>query len=303
MSGGGVGCARPAAIDDASERKLAASIGYVIDADGFAFPGGEFVAKELAVYETRNDLAWSKYYLPARPWSELTPKEREQARYVTRRVHGMPYEDRRKGDRPQKELSHDLRELCERATREGKLIAYKGGIYEKRLLRSLGYERVGVDLERLRCPTYRELVGRSEEFARSLSTYACDRHRAYGGDETVNATTNRPGGPENGRTAVGQQRRGWERSPLAADDYGGENIETIAAVGTGMTDPAVEATDSLLAPHERREELFAIEYEEPLRPVHCPRAEVRCFALWLRKRLEQRPLPDASSDGWRCDVS
>lgn len=287
-----------AAIDDASERKLAASIGYVIDADGFAFPGREFVAKELAVYETSNDVAWSKYYLPSRPWSELTPKEREQARYVTRRVHGMPYEDRRKGDRPQTELANDLRKLCERATSEGKRIAYKGGVYEKRMLRSLGYERVGVDLERLRCPTYRELVGRSEEFARSLSTYACDRHRAYGSDDTVNATTNRGGGQGNGPAAMGQQRRsrGSERS------VGGENAETIAS-RTRLTDPAAEATDSLLAPHERREELFAIVYDEPLRPVHCPRAEVRCFALWLRKRLEQRPLPEASGDGWRCEVS
>lgn len=158
---------------NSSKMECVSRIKYLIDIEGFRV-GTRFMVKELGILDMDERLVWSRYFAVGR-FSDLTTADRRQAIYVTNNVHGLRYEDR-PGDESQ-EMVHDLvRRLAKRAANEGRLVAYKGGHYERDLLREVGYGDCAFNIEALGCPRFELLANEHEDWYIMGKQYQCKRH-------------------------------------------------------------------------------------------------------------------------------
>jgi hypothetical protein len=124
----------------------------VLDMDGFCV-NEQFYCKELGVLRIGDVYAKSQFFDINMKWSELNEKVRRQCAYVIRNVHHrLPF---RVPDGTVAEklccLDSIILEFYQRyGTFEASLLAYKGGHYERDLLKRLSIP--GVNLEKYGCP-------------------------------------------------------------------------------------------------------------------------------------------------------
>ena len=139
-----------------SQTKALERICLIIDMEGFFLP--KFYCRELGYANYLGGCASHYYEMPMK-YTELTPSQQKQAAFVTRRIHGMPFNATHFEDaRPQDQLAQDVVELYQLyVTEEKPVIAYKGGHIEKDLLKELELGPF-VDLEDFGCPKVGELM-------------------------------------------------------------------------------------------------------------------------------------------------
>ena len=92
---------------------------------------------------------------PAKPLNRLTPRERQQAHFLTREIHGLFYTvDKR--ENAIFSVTCFMKQLYDEfATQDRQRVAFKGGRIELDLLNYLGMPYL--DLETLGCPKYDQL--------------------------------------------------------------------------------------------------------------------------------------------------
>lgn len=145
---------------DFKRARLIERTGCIIDMDGFEIPvkegGYKFLCKELGVSFLYKDVA-TRYTFQVGDFYSLLPKARITAAWVMRHIHGMKFEDRH-GDFPQSSIYELLLTIqLECIAESGKsFIAYKGGHYERDLLREVGIPYY--NLESIGCPRYDQLL-------------------------------------------------------------------------------------------------------------------------------------------------
>ena len=139
-----------------SQTKALERICLIIDMEGFFLP--KFYVRELG-YSNHLGGSGSKYYSMPMKYTELTPSQQKQTAFVTRRIHGMPFNATHFEDaHPQEQLAEDIVDLYQLHMTEDKpVIAYKGGHIEKDLLKELELGPF-VDLEDFGCPKVEELM-------------------------------------------------------------------------------------------------------------------------------------------------
>lgn len=153
-------------------------IRYIVDLDGFVAKGYGFIAKEIAILDVRANGLTRNYYFKVGSLKDynFNKDQLRSIHYVTRHIHGLKFRDFYKhttfidDDKtfpPDKsELSQDsLEPLFKLMVRKCNIndddkIAYKGGIYEQNVLNSIGFGRLGFNLERIGCPKFEELYKR-----------------------------------------------------------------------------------------------------------------------------------------------
>lgn len=136
------------------------NLGYLIDVDGFEIEK-VFLVKELAIGNFSSSYIQLFSYKVG-DYRDLTSKQKHQAAWVTKCIHGLRFESV-PTDFPQNQIQSDLRKICIDAEQTGKLIGYKGGHYELDLLKSIGYGHLGYNIELLSCPKLEILFERYPE--------------------------------------------------------------------------------------------------------------------------------------------
>lgn len=130
-------------------------IAYIIDMDGFQLDQ-KFLVKELAV-ATLNENRVESYYYKVGNYYELTEYNQRQVRFVKNHIHGLLFKDL-PGDEEQAAVWDRVESLAEQADMVDARIAYKGGHFEKDILKKLGYAHLGFNLEDLDCPKVEKLL-------------------------------------------------------------------------------------------------------------------------------------------------
>lgn len=133
-------------------------IKYIIDFDGFNLSRG-FLIKEACVLNVV-DKTIKSYFINVGEYEALNEADRRQADWLTRNLHGLAFSsDRQPNDLSSQEVFFSiLADLIEDCRKCDMRIAYKGGIYERNILRALNCD-CDVDLESAyNCPTAKELM-------------------------------------------------------------------------------------------------------------------------------------------------
>lgn len=139
---------------------MADRIGCIIDVDGFPVPDNvhtnKFLCKELGVTYLYKPVS-ERYTFKVGKFYELPAKVRITASWVMRNIHGMRFEDT-SSDLPQSSLMSILSAIQATCIVESNkpYIAYKGGHYERNLLRAMCIPHY--NLENMGCPRYDELL-------------------------------------------------------------------------------------------------------------------------------------------------
>lgn len=164
-------------VDDDDESCELSLVKYILDIEGFNV-ADEFLVKELA-YACADDGRVRGYFYRVGSFHELSERDRQQARYVHRHIHGLPFLDA-PDDLEQATVDRTVSALCESARSSGHLIGYKGGRVERDLITRLGYGDTAIDLETLGCPRFDALVRRyGPGLARRVTLEdMCTRHHA-----------------------------------------------------------------------------------------------------------------------------
>ena len=92
---------------------------------------------------------------PAKPLSRLTDKEKQQANFLTREVHGLFYTVDKREDDVFSVIGYMQKLYAEFVTQDRRRVAFKGGHIERDLLTRLNIPYL--DLETLGCPKYDQL--------------------------------------------------------------------------------------------------------------------------------------------------
>ena len=134
----------------------------VIDFDGFMF-GKKFLVREMgycSLISTRavND---SIRFDLTKYWNELTERDKKTNLYITRNIHGLSFRPFYKEHDcfPEEYLTYFLENLYRTIRGEDNsqlIVAYKGGIHEKRILDELNIP--SINLEKFGCPKYDNLL-------------------------------------------------------------------------------------------------------------------------------------------------
>lgn len=127
------------------------NIKYVIDMDGFVV-GNKFKCRELAVCDLEEHCY--SWFFKVGNFHRLSEKDRKTVNFCWRRIHGLKFTNKTKRNikvHDQEMVSVIVGSLAEAAQKEHKLIAFKGGNYEKNLLEELHYTNY-INLEELGCP-------------------------------------------------------------------------------------------------------------------------------------------------------
>ena len=121
------------------------NIGGIIDMDGFTV-NKTFYCKEIGMLDINNEIAVSYHFKMPFAWTDLTDKDKRSCAYLIKHVHKLPLNTAE--SLPLHHLPTITKEFY---TNIGeKVVAYKGGHFERDLLNSLNVPRL--DLEMLGCP-------------------------------------------------------------------------------------------------------------------------------------------------------
>ena len=133
-------------------------IKYIIDFDGFALSMG-FLIKEACILNIA-DKTIKSYFFNLGDYASLGAADKRQVNWLTKHLHGLSFSrDCKPTDLPSQEaFTPILCEIIEDCRTTGTYIAYKGGIYERDIIESLGGGDAAINLETYDCPTARELL-------------------------------------------------------------------------------------------------------------------------------------------------
>ncbi|ATY70247.1 OrNV gp005-like protein [Tomelloso virus] len=146
-----------------------ASIAYLFDLDGFEVDG-KFLVKEMAIGELKTgDIR--KYTYKVGKFSDLSAENRRRVAWVTQHIHGLYFDNPIYGYN-QSALYDHIDEICKLAEKSNSLIGYKGGHYELDILKELGYQHLGYNIENLKCPKLEVLFTKYPE----AFYYQCSDH-------------------------------------------------------------------------------------------------------------------------------
>ena len=146
---------------------------YLVDAEGFG-DVSNFIIKEMSVYNVEARDA-KLYYFKIGKRSKLSKRELGLANYLKRNTHGLRYEDE-SADLDQSQVQSILTEVCSEAAKKNKFIAYKGRAHIDKLVKSLGYEEIAVNLEDLECPRFIDIVKSHRWIYDKCVIHRCPRH-------------------------------------------------------------------------------------------------------------------------------
>ena len=129
----------------------------IFDMDGFLI-NKKFFCKELGIIRVGNVTAQSYFFDIGVKWQDLSLKDKATCKYVIQRVHKLPFGVPRGADARSLSLLGDIVTDAYRGMKrnENSTMAYKGGHYEKDLLKSLGIP--SVNLEEFGCPKAEALI-------------------------------------------------------------------------------------------------------------------------------------------------
>ena len=120
----------------------------IIDMDGFTI-AKKFYCKELGVINIKNDEGSSYHFNLGIKWQDLSPKDRQNCKLVSEKIHKLQFED--PNGIPLANLEGIVRDFYESIKRDTlSTIGYKGGHFERDLLRKLKIP--SVNLEDFGCP-------------------------------------------------------------------------------------------------------------------------------------------------------
>ena len=139
----------------------------VIDMEGFKVCK-KFVVRELGWCDYRGVECEAFQYRPKLPFSALTPQDQRAARYLKRSVHGLSYY-------PRTWEAHEVDDVCKdvvnvymrHKSQQRQYVGYKGGHYEKDLLRNLHIP--SFNLELAGCPRF-------DQMPRLCTMASCGEH-------------------------------------------------------------------------------------------------------------------------------
>lgn len=154
-------------------------IGIIFDADGFEIRSGsyrEFLIKEMAFVSVGLNASWAGY-LQVGDKQHLSKSNQRHVDWVYRNIHHLPFKDV-PYDLPQNEKYGIVKYFCEMAAKNNKLIAYKGGHYEKDLIATVGYGHLSINLELFECPKFIDIINSFDEQTKCqfIVQYTCNRH-------------------------------------------------------------------------------------------------------------------------------
>lgn len=125
--------------------------------DGFRV-ANNFLCKELAWIDLATMKVDVEYFRVADiSFNRLPINDQKTVSFVSRFVHGLRFHDT-PGDAPQYRIGNILMRLSKDAIYRGGVIAYKGGVEEKKWCQRLGIENVvNIEESPFNCPTFRIL--------------------------------------------------------------------------------------------------------------------------------------------------
>lgn len=139
------------------------SICLIIDLDGFSitYPEKDFYVRELGYASlTRNSVDSFRFDL-TKYFESLSEVDRKSVWYCKYFVHGLPFRPwkniREENDtQPHKDVNNIILKIYNNhKTFDKKVVAFKGGDYEKKILKKLGIPYL--DLEAYGCPKFEKL--------------------------------------------------------------------------------------------------------------------------------------------------
>lgn len=158
-------------------------VGIIFDVDGYEITSGsysEFLVKEMAFVSVGLNMSWAGY-LQVGDKQNLSKWNQRRVDWVYYNIHHLPFEDI-PHDLPQNEKYNIVKYFCEMAKENNKLIAYKGGHYEKDLIAAVGYGYLSVNLELFQCPKFVDILNSFDEPTKHqfITQYTCNRHDDLG---------------------------------------------------------------------------------------------------------------------------
>ena len=124
-------------------------IAGIIDMDGFTI-SKKFYCRELGMFNIKKDVGVSIHFDIGIRWGDLTNKDKKTCSFLTKNIHKLPFAAPR-GSRSLDEIRGVVKEFYETIKENNAyIIAYKGGHFEKDLLKELGIP--AVNLEEYGCP-------------------------------------------------------------------------------------------------------------------------------------------------------
>lgn len=146
------------------------NLGYLIDVDGFEV-NKKFLVKELAIgYLDTMQIDLICYKVGR--FKDLTVPQQRHVSWVTRYIHGLRF-DSKHNEYPQNDVFEHILDICVTAEKNNQLIGYKGGHYELDILKTLGYQHLGYNIEHIMCPKLEVLF---EKYPEAISEQ-CSNHQ------------------------------------------------------------------------------------------------------------------------------
>ena len=129
------------------------TIGGIIDMDGFEI-NKTFYCKEIGLLNMNGEVATSHHFNLPFTYHDLTEKDQKTCYYLFKHVHKLPFITQ--NSLPLHQLEPVVKNFHEKIGQ--KVIAYKGGHFERDLLAQLGIP--GINLELFGCPKAEQLFDR-----------------------------------------------------------------------------------------------------------------------------------------------
>ena len=121
----------------------------IMDMDGFVIER-KFYCKELGIIKKGEDEAKTYLFDIGLRWADLTTKDRKSCMFLTKHIHKLPFHASR-GSLPINKLHDIIKSFYDTAKEnEESALAYKGGHFERDLLKLLKIP--AVNLEDFGCP-------------------------------------------------------------------------------------------------------------------------------------------------------
>jgi hypothetical protein len=145
--------------------------------DGFLV-SGVFRCKEMAWIDMDTMRIEREFFRVAHDKHILTARDWKQINFVSRRIHGMKFQDF-ETDADQQKIDLILLHLSAEAAARNGVIAFKGGNVEKKRLIDLEITKF-CDIEKeMDCPKFEILIGRANnDIIERMNKLKCGRHKS-----------------------------------------------------------------------------------------------------------------------------